>query len=239
MKTIFYLLPLAALLLAASPVLAQETPQNMAAEIRFGFYKPNMDGEFSGNGPYESSFGKDSMLMFSGELDWQFWRPFGSLGVFGTAGYSWVKGKGLLEEGTKSSDETKLKMVPLDMGLVYRFDVLAKKYEIPFVLALKGGLTYAFWWMTDGQGDTSSWTSAGGNEIEGTGGTWGLNGAVALHLHLDIFEPHTAKIFDNELGVNNSYLFIEYGVHWLNDFASSKSLDLTDHGLTFGLAFEM
>ncbi|MFH1530824.1 MAG: MXAN_2562 family outer membrane beta-barrel protein [Pseudomonadota bacterium] len=238
MKTCITLLPLV-FLLAAPPALAEESPQFMAMEVRFGFYHPSIDDEFSGTGPYSSSFGDDDMIHFSGELDWQFWRPFGSLGLFGTAGYAWVQGRGLLADGSKSSDETKFKMVPLDMGLVYRMDVLAQKYKIPFVLAVKGGLTYAFWWMTDGLGETSSWTSTSGKKISATGGTMGLNAAIALHLHLDIFEPHSAKVFDNELGVNNSYLFVEYGVHWLNDFASGKSLDLTSHGLTFGLAFEM
>jgi hypothetical protein len=238
MKSIIYLLPLT-MLLTAAPVTADESPQNMAMELRFGFYHPSIDSEFSGAGPYKSSFGKDDMVHFSGELDWQFWRPFGSLGLFGTVGYAWVQGRGLLADGTKSSDETKLKMVPMDMGLVYRFDVLAQKYRIPFVLAVKGGLTHAFWWITDGLGETSSWKSVSGKSTTGSGGTWGLNGAVALYLHLNIFETHAAKTFDNELGVNNSYIFVEYGFHWLNDFNSDESLDLTDHGLTFGLAFEM
>ncbi len=238
MKNIIYLLPLA-VLFASAPVAAEESPQFMAFELRFGFYHPSIDSEFSGTGPYKNAFGKDDMVHFSGELDWQFWRPFGSLGLFGTAGYAWVQGRGALADGSKSSDKTKFKMVPLDLGLVYRLDVLAQKYKIPFVFAFKGGLTYAFWWMTDGLGDTSSWVSPSGKDISGAGGTWGLNGAIALHLHLNIFEPHTAKVFDNELGVNNSYLFVEYGIHWLNDFNSDKSLDLTDHGLTFGLAFEM
>jgi len=240
MKSPIYLLPMA-LLLAAPAAAADESPQFLAVEARFGFYDPGIDSEFSGAGPYQSSFGKEEMLHFSGELDWQFWRPrsFGSLGVFGTAGYAWVKGKGLLVDGTKSSDETSFRMVPLDFGLVYRLDVLAQDYGIPFVFAVKGGLTHAFWWITDGLGDTSSWTSTGGDEVEGSGGTWGLNAAFAIHLHLDLFEPHAAKTFDNELGVNNSYLFIEYGIHWLNDFGSGESFDLTDHGLTFGLAFEM
>ncbi|MBM4371529.1 MAG: hypothetical protein FJ098_07740 [Deltaproteobacteria bacterium] len=239
MKSLLTLLS-AMLLLAPAPGAAEESPQHVAAELRFGFYHPDIDREFgAGSGPYKSAFGKDSMLLFSGELDWQFWRPFGSLGLFGIAGYGWVKGRGRLEDGEKASDVTKLQMVPLDLGLVYRLDVLAHRYRIPFVLVAKGGLTYAFWWVTDGLGDTSSWNTATGREREGAGGTWGLNAAAALHLHLNIFEPHTAKIFDNELGVNNSYLFVEYGIHWLNDFGSKKSLDLTDHGVTFGLAFEM
>jgi len=234
------LLTLGMVFAIASPCTAQESPQHMASEFRFGLYQPSIDGEFPGSsGPYKTSFGDQSLWMFTGELDYQFWRPFGSLGAYGNAGFGWVTGHGIEADGTQSSDKTSMRMLPFDVGLVYRFDVLATRFKIPLVLALKGGLTYALWWITNGSGDASTWTDPSGTSYDAAGGTWGLRGAVALHLLLDIFEPHTAKVFDNELGVNHSYLFVEYGYRWLNDFGSDSSFDLSDDGFTFGLAFEM
>jgi hypothetical protein len=45
--------------------------------------------------------------------------------------------------------------------------------------------------------------------------------------------------FDNEMGVNNSYAFIELQAVELNDFGSEESFDLSDLNLMFGLSFEL
>ncbi len=219
---------------------SEQSPQSTAMEIRFGFYSPGIDGEFKGGAtPYEDAFGADSAWMLSAQLDYQFWHGFGSLGVFGMAGYGSVTGKGLLADGERSSDETALVLFPFTGGLVYRFDVLATRFGIPLALALKGGVDYWIWRIDDGNEDTSKFKGADGSSKEALGGTFGLYGAVGIYLLLDFFEPHAAAIFDNDLGVNNSYFFVEWAAHWIDDFGSTKSFDLSDGGLVFGLAFEM
>lgn len=218
----------------------EASPRTSALEVRFGFFQPDIDSEFSGDvHPFQDSFGEDSAWTFSTELDYQFFQSFGSLGVFGMAGYGQLSGKGIQEDGERSSDDTAMVFFPFTAGLVYRFDVLAQRWGIPLVLTLKGGLDYWIWKIEDGNEDTSKFVAANGSEKEGMGGTYGLFGAVGLHLLLDFFEPHAAAIFDNDLGVNNSYLFVEWSAHWLNDFGSDSSFDLSDGGLVFGLAFEM
>ena len=232
-------LVLGALTLTASVALGA-SPQTMAMEIRGGWYVPSIDSEFSGNTkPFDDVFGSDTALMIGGELDAQFWHGFGSLGAFGLVSYGYLAGNGLLEDLTPSADESTLSLVPVVAGVVYRFDVMAVRYNVPLVLALKGGLNYTLWWVRDGTEDLSDYKDEAGDETPGQGGTAGLYGAVALHLLLDFFEPHTAKVFDNDLGVNHSYLFVEYAVHWVDDFGSSDSFDLSDDGFVFGLAFEM
>jgi len=215
------------------------SPRNTAMELRFGFYSPDIDSEFSGDTkPFQDSFGEDSAWMLGAEVDYQFFQAFGSLGAFGLVGYGQITGNGITEDGERSSDETSMIYFPFTAGLVYRFDVLAVRYGVPLVLSLKGGVDYWVWKIENGNEDTSTFKAESG-EKDGMGGTYGLYGAVGLHLLLDFFEPHAAAIFDNDLGVNNSYLFVEWSAHWLNDFDSSSSFDLSDGGLVFGLAFEM
>lgn len=218
----------------------EQSPRSNAMELRFGFFDPAIDDEFSGDTkPFEQAFGSDSAWMLGAEIDFQFWQGFGSLGVFGMTGYGQITGKGITEEGERSSDETSMLFFPFTAGLVYRFDVLATRFGVPLALSLKGGVDYWIWQVEDGNEETSSYAADDGSSVDGLGGTYGLYGSVGLHLLLDFFEPHAATIFDNDLGVNNSYLFVEWSAHWLNDFGSDSSFDLSHGGLVFGLAFEM
>lgn len=225
---------------AFAQVQYEESPQNVAVELRVGpYYVNKIDSEFSGDGPYQSLFDGDPAWTFGLELDWQIWHGFGSIGVFGNASWGFFSGKGWdVEENTLSADETTLSLVPVALGAVYRFDVLAKRWNVPIVLALKLGLSYTFWWVKNGVEEVTD-ASLGGSSYPGYGGTWGLHWGASLHFLLDFFEPHTAKIFDNEIGVNNSYLFVEYVGYWSNDFGSDASWDLSHNGVVFGLAFEM
>jgi hypothetical protein len=238
MRTLPALLLLA--LLVPAPARAEESPQTMAMEFRVGMYAPEVDSEFAGDvHPFRDAFGKDDTFTWGGEYDVQFWHGFGSLGAFGAVSWGRMSGKGLLTDGSQSSDETTMTLLPFVVGAVYRFDVLATRFNVPFVLALKGGLDYTVWTIDDGVGDTSEYETTDKETVKGEGGTWGLYGAVSLHLLLDFFEPHAAKVFDNDLGVNNSYLFAEYAWWVVDDFGSSSSFNLSDSGLVFGLAFEM
>jgi hypothetical protein len=229
-----------AALLYAVPAQA-ESPLNGALEVRMGFYQPSFSEKgLTGTNPYKKIFGDKSMFLFGLEGDFQFWKGFGSLGAFGVMSYGRVSGKGLMADDTKSADTTRFTMLPLGAGLVYRFDVLAKRYQIPLVPVLKGGLVYSFWWVSDGNGDTATWTDPNTDKMRtASGGTAGYMGSLGLHLLLDIFEPHTSVTFDNEMGVNNSYAFIEVQTTQLNDFGSKDSFDLSDTNLMFGLSFEL
>jgi hypothetical protein len=239
-------------LFAAHPLLAKEkyvskdrylgeSPQNVALEFRVGPYSPDIDSEFKGQGPYAKIFGDDPAWLFGLELDWQILKKSGTLGIFGSAmigrvaGYGWDP-----ESDAASEDETKLFLLPCVFGAVYRADQLAKRWNVPLVFSFKFGLSYTFWWITNGVGDVTSYEpEGGGDKIPGYGGTWGLAWGAGLHFLLDVLEPHVSKVFDNEMGVNNTYLYVEYSGFWSNDFGSDDSWNLSNHGVVFGLAFEM
>lgn len=239
MKKLIVLMLLTPMFFLANPASAEESPRNFALELRAGIFAPDIDSEFGGSAtPYKDVFGDDSAWMFGLEFDYQLWQGFGTIGVFGMAHYGYLSGSGIEVSGEKSNDSTKMHLLPFTAGINYRFDYLAQRWSIPLVPVFKFGLDYAIWWIRDGVNSGSTYSDNGKN-MDGAGGTFGLYGSVGLHLHLDVFEPHTATVFDNDMGVNNSYLFVEYDLHWLNDFGSDSSFDLSDHGLWFGLAFEM
>jgi hypothetical protein len=232
---------LAVVALVPATARAEDSPQTMAFEIKFGAYRPAIDSEFSNDSakPYAEIFDDESFLMSRFEFDWQILRAAGSsLGVGFGAGYGSVTGKGLLSDWSESADDTEFSMVPMDLSAVYRFDLLARHAGVPFVPVFKGGVDYVIWWITDGLGDVSDYKDDKGVLSDGSGGTFGWHASAGLCFLLDFLEEDAAKIFDVEFGVNNSYLFAEYVYSQIDDFGSDKSFFLGDQTVYFGLAFE-
>ena len=216
-----------------------ESPQTMSAELRVGSYKPGIDNAFPSNTPYASVM-KDGSLGYALNLDWRIWHEFGELGAgFGLGRWS-HDGVALLGDGSASNDTTTMTVIPLTLSAVYRFDIFAKRYDFPVIPYARVGGVYAIWWMLDGVGNVSSYTNkTTGKSVRALGGTGGLEGSLGLRVLLDVFEPASARSFDIEMGVNHSYVFVEAQKLWLNDFGSSKSINLSDTVIAFGLAFDL
>jgi hypothetical protein len=218
-----------------SPHLFGESPQNFAFEVKFGPYKPSIDSEFTtGTHPYQDIFGSSSFFFFQLELDWQFWQGVGNLGVGGSVGFGQDLGKALNPEtGDHTGDTTIFNMIPLNLAIIYRFDYLAQKWNIPLVPFVKLGLDYYIWWILNNRGSVAE---AEGRK--GRGGTWGFHVNVGLNILLDFLAPTMAKTFDNEIGVNHTYLFAEFLYANVNNFGSSSSFNLGDITFMGGLALE-
>lgn len=208
-----------------------------AFELKLGRYTPEIDSDFDGTGPYELVFGDRSPLLIEAEYDRQFWRGVGSLGVFGAVGLNQVKGASISEDGTDAADETRLRIVPFRVGLVYRFDYLQERWNVPLVIALKGGLDYYAWFVRT-EGGIADHTDALGNRTVGRGGTTGYHLAVGGYFLLDFLAPRMAANFDTNSGVNNTYLFAELMMARVDDFGGDGSWDLSDTSVLFGIAFE-
>lgn len=220
-------------------ILSAESPQNMAIELKFGAYRPAVDDEFSDafeEKPFEKIFGSGGSLLSQFEIDYQFFSAFGSLALGGTFGYTRSKGNCLTPDGKKSKDTTSLSIIPLGVLFVYRFDLLQKNFDIPFVPFVKGGINYYIWWIKDAVGDVSKYKD--GKEVEGEGGTFGGSFSFGLDFLLDFLAPKMAQTFDVEIGVNNTYLFFEYLMAYVDDFGNEKSIILSDKTFLFGIAFE-
>jgi len=222
--------------------ISEESTRNFQFELKFGTYTPEIDSE--GVDAYSTIFDDESMFMSRIELDWQLYKGFGSVAIGGEIGYAQVTGKGVASGSSESStDETQFKMIPMSLSLIYHLDIMALKWNVPIVPFFKGGIDYNIWWINDGLEETSTYTSTDSTtgeaqEFKGSGDTWGWHISFGVKLLLDIFAPQMAQTFDNEVGVNNSYLFVEYVMSEIDDFGSDKSFRLGDDNLMFGIAFE-
>jgi hypothetical protein len=211
------------------------TPQWWAVELKFGPYRPDIDAEFDGASPYQDTFGGGVDLMSQLTVDVQFLKLHGKLGVGGTIGYFQAKGKALAEDGTASGDDTSLNMVPLLLQLVYRWDYAAERWKFPLVPYIRFGVVGALWWVEGGSGGTTSF----GPDRKARGATWGYQLNIGIAFLLDVLEPTAAKRLDMELGVNHSYIFVEFVHSSIDDFGHENSWQLgMQASLLAGLTLE-
>ncbi len=221
----------------AELTLVQDSPVSGAFELKLGRYTPSIDDEFTGSSPYDDTFGNRNPIYLELEYDYQLWREFGSLGAFFGVGWHQIKGSAFGEDGTVSdTDTTRMRTIPLRLGVVYRFDELHRRWNIPLAFSAKFGLDYYVWSIRDTDGTAS--TEIDGEQVSGRGGTSGYHFAFGAHLLLDFLAPGMASTFDLNTGVNNTYLFAEVTMAQINDFGSDTSFDLSDTTVLFGLAFE-
>jgi hypothetical protein len=213
------------------------SPQRFAFELKFGPYRPDVDGEFNGDRhPYQDYFGSGSHLMTRLELDYEFFHRVGSLAAGFGVGYFQVSGTAPVANGTglPSGDQSTFKVIPLSLSAVYRFDYLLEKRNFPLVPYGKLGLDYAYWQITDGNDEIAS-DGRGGH---GRGGTLGWHAAAGIALVLDMFDPEAAHDFDADLGVNHTALVFEYSYADISGLGASNRLHVGDNSWSLGLLME-
>lgn len=212
-----------------------ETSQDVAVEIRFGRYVPEVDSEFSGATPYRDTFGKTSRYQLGFEVDWQALRiPYvGTLGPGFGWGYTKSSAKALLADGGgRSAQTTSLSIMPMYLVGALRVDVLARSTAIPLAVYAKGGLGAAPWWVSGPNGVAR----AAGKK--GQAWSYGLHWAVGGMLLLDFLDQEAARDADNSLGINNSYFFVEWTNSNLDCFGGS-CMQVGANTWTLGFALEM
>jgi hypothetical protein len=219
----------------------EPSPQNWNMTWRFGTYLPNIDSEFLAeqDGPYEQIFDSSSFNVYRIEMGYKVFDLFGKLYISAEFGYGRAVGKGIeVASEEESSDTTKMHFLPLNAGLSYQMDYLTERYRFPLIPYVRGGFAYTIWWATDGVGETSQFEPEEGSDITAEGATMGYHISVGLRLLLDGFDKTTADSFDEDMGFNNSYLFIEWSKLSLDDFGRDTSFVLSDELISFGLAFD-
>ena len=226
------------MVLTMTSSVSAESPRSMMFEFHVGPYEPQVDRAFKYSTPYADLFGDETMMMFGFHLDYQLFQGFGTLALGGGARIGWVDGLALNLDGSASSDSTTFHVLPLTASVTYRFDWMAQNWGIPLVPYTKVGLTYTVWWILNGNGEVANAYDLDDVGRVGHGGTMGFHVAGGVQVLLDWFGAGMAAEFDSEVGVNNSYLFFEYGYHNVNDFGSSESMDLGNATFSAGMMFE-
>lgn len=236
----------AAALLAALPGEAQEivapsphSPRNGAVEFKLGGYKPLIDSEPSlgGKTPYADTFGDKAMLL--GEVEFQrfLYQGIGTAGLGLSVAYA-EKYAPAVDATTHEdvAERTALKVVPIRLNALYKFDYAAFKWGVPLVPYAKLGLIYTPWWTTKGD-ETEVAVDPEGNSLKGSGGKWGYGLTGGVSFLLDVLEPRLARDFDTDMGVNHTYLFAEYSYSEVNNFGGA-GFNLGSHNWMFGLALD-
>ncbi len=221
-------LALRSLLLAGAALAAgagrAESPRWGSFELQFGTYRPDVDSEFKGSAtPFQDVFGSSRGWLVKGAVSRSLFTGFGTLDAGLGLGFTQKTGRGLLASGAPSGDKTSLRIVPLSLGLTYRFDPFAA--VVPLVPYGRVALERWHWWVTNGGGGTATLVGGGPS---GEGATNGWSAAAGVALLLDFLDPALAREMDRDTGINHTYLFLEAARYRVDDFGSKKSWNLSD-----------
>lgn len=210
-----------------------ESPQHVAVEFRFGRYVPDIDSEFDTATPYETTFGNDNRYSVGVEVDWQLWRiPY--LGTLGPGlGIQYTKMSApsfITSTGARAGEDSNLAILPLYLSAVLRVDYIARETPIPIVPYAKLGLGMGIWNVTNGGG------VANANGVRGSGISWGPEFALGGMFLLDVIDQTSAMSLDNEIGINNSYFFMEW---YVSRLGAGNQMEVGTNTWVLGLAFEI
>jgi hypothetical protein len=223
-----------------------ESPQHFALEARFVAFTPSIDNDpaLAGATPYADFFGSSPKLLGGGEIDWQALRipHLGTIGPGLGAAYMRATGKGKPtgpHNGETPGEETSLEIVPFYGVAVLRVDVFWRDYGVPLVPWAKVGLGFALWHASNTLGTSSFSDPATGKTLSGQGHSLGTHFALGIGLNLNVFDPYAAKGFDNDMGVNSTYLFAEWTREDLTGLGLQDSvMRVGGTEWTFGVALE-
>ncbi|MBM4320513.1 MAG: fibronectin type III domain-containing protein [Deltaproteobacteria bacterium] len=228
-------------LLASGPPrpASAESPRVLTFSFSLGTYQPMIDDEFhssTGTGPYRRFFGDDGAFLSRLDLGWNLITSAGTL----SAGLGFAFGSVTAEayeagSSRRSHEETTLRLLPLSLSLTYALDLFAQRFSFPLVPFASAGADYMLWWVYDGKDEVST---TEGPKGEGKGGIPGYHASLGVRLLLDVFAPDMATSFDHDMGVNNSYIFLEYLMTRIDGYADKSSMNLSANTLFFGIAFD-
>jgi hypothetical protein len=203
-----------------------DMPPDWGLEIGLSLYRPDVDSEFGGaTHPYADTFGSSRHLMSEVEIDRYLGHRFGSWGVGLRVGYQKLTGAAVLSDGSRSGDETGLRLVPFVASALYKADGLRGLRSVPLVPYVKAGLDGVVW--------TESTTGGKANHNGFTVG-WHVAAGLALGLNsLGLGANHPGAI------AGPGALFFEWDYAAINGLGLGKELHVGDSTWVAGLMFDL
>jgi hypothetical protein len=193
--------------------------------VGFAPYRPDVDSEFGSSAhPYNDTFSSGHHLMSEAEVDRYLGHGFGSWGVGLRAGYFRATGSAFLRDGTRSDDETSLRIIPVALSVVYRADGIPGLRRAALVPYAKAGF------------DLAMWTAATTSSPSHTGLTPGWHAACGVSLGLNWLGLGSIK--RGEIAGPGS-LFFEWDWAQLDGLGTSNRLHLGDSTWYAGLLFDL
>jgi hypothetical protein len=201
------------------------TPPAWGVQLGVSLYRPDVDSEFGkGTHPYADTFSNSRHLLSIAELDRYLFRRFGTWGVGLRSGYYRASAAAFLGDGvTRSGDQTRLRLIPISLSLLYFANGLPGLRKVPLTPYAKLGLD-GMAWTASSTGDSShsgfsmGWHATGGLLL---GFTWlGANPSAD-----DIAAPCA--------------LFFEWSYAAINGLGLSHALHVGDNTWFAGIAFDI
>ncbi len=233
------------------------------ASFKLGPYLPGIDNEFTlaegEKGPFELMFRGNTPLMGILELERFFWYPAGQLGITTSAGYTSktassyavdAMGNVIIDPGTmeperSASDKTKFRMLPVSVGVVYRFTALDDRFGIPIVPYGKAGLSYYMWWITNPANELAEVPdmecpdlSTGCNGDRARGASLGVQASLGISIRAERLDSTSESNLRNEMGIYHIGFFAEATWAKVDGFGKDSKLNVGDLTWFAGMNFE-
>lgn len=250
------------------PLLQGKATWNLG--IKAGPYIPDIDSDSSldaGDGPWESTFG-GAGVRIDVELDRYFLWPGGQFGVTGSVGVMGKTGRGFATEScadgeagcvsgskpvidssgnpVRSAEKTSFRMLPVSLGVVYRFTGLDDKLRIPIIPYGKAGLSYYLWWVTAPGGGIAEAPTMDCPDPAGTGcdgdralgASLGFQATVGIAVRAERLDRQAALNLSNDVGIKHVGFYAELTYAQVDGFGSATKLPIGDLTWFAGLNFE-
>jgi hypothetical protein len=202
-------------------------------------------------------FGDGPFLMSGMTLDRYFLYPAGQLGVTGSIGFLTKSARAFQvddggnlvtnEDGVPiraEGDKNKFRLIPVSLGVVYRYTQLDDRFHALVVPYGRLGLSYYYWWVTAPSGDIAEVPTADCPDLDGCegnrarGGSLGWQASGGLALRLERIDPDTEVALRTELGIEHAGFLVEVTYAVVDGFGSDKKLSLGDTTWFGGINFE-
>ena len=144
------------------------------------------------------------------------------LGISVGAGLIREKGFLLGTDGTTSTQEDTLSVIPLQANGLLRLDFFNEQVLVPFATA---GVDYWIWQEKWTNGDLAEQTS---------GGKMGYHYSFGGQILLDRFDESSASLLEVTRGVQDTYLSVEYRVQEFD----TEGLSFDSDSITVGIRFQ-
>jgi hypothetical protein len=232
--------------------------------VKVGPYYPLIDSDEDANRLYglyfadgdyrQGLFSKNARVRVDLNFDVYVLQKFGLLGFTGTAGFWTAEGRARncengacatiegLRQAPKTSDKVEMFIIPLSIGLVYKLDIFWRRWGVPLIPYVRGGIDAYFWRVDSGgrQARVAGSVYSVGLKPNGyaAGVTFGGHVNPGLAFALDVIEPNAARRAYSFLGIKGSYLTAEWMFAFIDDFGSASSWNLSHSTFNGGIAVE-